>query len=260
MQIGGSTAVVTGAAKGIGAALVRALKQKGAAHVAAFDLSGAVHDVGADSSYICDVTKADEMRACIQAVEAGGGPIGLFCSNAGVLGALAFDNAAGASAAEWQRAWDVNVMAHVHAANVLVPLMRARGGGHFLQTASAAGLLSQIGSAAYSTTKHAAIGFAENLAISHRDEGIGVSVLCPQGVDTDMIRGAVGHPAALDGVLSADEVAKAALEGVEAGRFLILPHPKVAGYLRAKVDDYDRWIGGMAKLQRVYRPTTPEER
>ncbi|WP_439110978.1 SDR family NAD(P)-dependent oxidoreductase [Lentibacter sp.] len=259
MQISGSIAVVTGAAKGIGAALVSALKEKGAAHVAAFDLSDAVHSVGADSSYICDVTDAAALCAAIEAVEAKAGPIGLFCSNAGLLGPLVFDNAAGATALEWQRAWDVNVMAHVHAANVLVPLMRARGGGHFLQTASAAGLLSQIGNAAYSTTKHAAIGFAENLAISHRDEGIRVSVLCPQGVDTDMIRGAEGHPAALDGVLSAQEVAEAALAGVEAERFLILPHPKVAEYLRAKVADYDRWIGGMAKLQRAYRPATPEE-
>lgn len=258
MQIGGVTAVVTGAAKGIGAALVAELKTRGAAHVAAFDISDAVHDCGADSSYTLDVSDAAEMRAAIGAVEASAGPIGLFCSNAGIIGALdlSFENAAGASVADWQRAWDVNVMAHVHAAAVLVPLMRARGGGHFLQTASAAGLLSQIGSAPYATTKHAAIGFAENLAISHRDDGIRVSVLCPQGVDTDMIRGAEDHPAAMDGVLSAEAVAKAALDGVEAERFLILPHPKVEGYLTAKVAHYERWIGGMAKLQRGYKPAS----
>lgn len=253
MKIGGKIAVVTGAAKGIGAALVSELKDRGAVHVAALDLSEAVHRAGADSSYICDVSNAAQLRARIEQIEAEAGPIDLFCSNAGILGELNFDNAAGASAEEWQRAWDVNVMAHVHAAAVLIPLMRARGGGHFLQTASAAGLLSQIGSAPYATTKHAAIGFAENLAISHRDEGIRVSVLCPQGVDTDMIKGASDHPAALDGVLSAKAVAKAGLDGVEDERFLILPHPKVEGYLRAKVEDYDRWIGGMAKLQRAYK-------
>ena len=223
--------------------------------MAALDLSEGVRSLGADSSYICDVSDREVIRDTIEQIEAHAGPIDLFCSNAGILGALNFDNAAGADALEWQRAWDVNVMAHVHAAAVLVPLMRARGGGYFLQTASAAGLLSQIGSAAYSTTKHAAIGFAENLAIAHRDDGIRVSVLCPQGVDTDMIKGAADHPAALDGVLSAEAVAKAALDGVEAERFLILPHPKVDDYLRAKVMDYDRWIGGMAKLQRGYQST-----
>ena len=259
MRIEGKIAVVTGAAKGIGAALVSALKDRGAVHVAALDLSDAVRSVGADSSYICDVSDAAALRGAIEQIEATAGPIDLFCSNAGVLGALTFDNAADAAAQEWQRAWDVNVMAHIHAAAVLIPLMRARGGGYFLQTASAAGLLSQIGSASYSTTKHAAIGFAENLAISHRDEGIRVSVLCPQGVDTDMIRGAQDHPAALDGVLSAEAVARAALDGVEAERFLILPHPKVAGYLRAKVDDYDRWIGGMAKLQRSFTGARSEQ-
>ena len=255
MLIAGKIAVVTGAAKGIGAALVRELKDRGAVHVAALDLSEWVRSLGADSSYICDVSDREVIRDTIEQIEAHAGPIDLFCSNAGILGALNFDNAAGADALEWQRAWDVNVMAHVHAAAVLVPLMRARGGGYFLQTASAAGLLSQIGSAAYSTTKHAAIGFAENLAIAHRDDGIRVSVLCPQGVDTDMIKGAADHPAALDGVLSAEAVAKAALDGVEAERFLILPHPKVDDYLRAKVMDYDRWIGGMAKLQRGYQST-----
>ncbi len=252
---------MTGAARGIGAALVRELKDRGAVHVAALDLSEAVQSVaGADSGYICDVADPVALRSRIEEIEATAGPIDLFCSNAGLLGALGFDNAAGARPEDWQRAWDVNVMAHIHAAAVLVPRMRARGGGYFLQTASAAGLLSQIGSAPYATTKHAAIGFAENLAISHRDDGIKVSVLCPQGVDTDMIRGAENHPATLDGVLSAEAVATAALDGVEAERFLILPHPEVAAYLQAKVADYDRWIGGMAKLQRRFTGARPERR
>ncbi|RFP90906.1 SDR family oxidoreductase [Rhodobacteraceae bacterium 63075] len=255
MELRGITAVVTGAARGIGAALVRELKARGAAHVAASDISEDVQQMGADSSHICDVSDAGAMREMIEQIEAEHGPITLFCSNAGILNGYddSFENAAGASAADWQRAWDVNVMAHVHAARVLLPKMKARGGGHFLQTASAAGLLNQIGSATYATTKHAAIGFAENLAITHRDDGIRVSVLCPQGVDTDMIRGEEDHPAALDGILSAEAVAGAAMDGVEAERFLILPHETVAGYMQMKLDDYDRWIGGMAKLQRRYR-------
>lgn len=255
MELRGITAVVTGAARGIGAALVRELKARGAAHVGASDICESVHQTCADSSHICDVSDAGAMRGMIERIEADHGPIALFCSNAGILNGYddSFENAAGATTADWQRAWEVNVMAHVHAANVLVPKMTARGGGHFLQTASAAGLLNQIGSAPYATTKHAAIGFAENLAITHRDDGIRVSVLCPQGVDTDMIRGEEDHPAALDGILSAEDVAAAAMDGVEAERFLILPHETVAGYMQMKLDDYDRWIGGMAKLQRRYR-------
>ncbi len=255
MELRGITAVVTGAARGIGAALVRELKARGAAHVAASDISEDVRQVGADSSHICDVSDAGAMREMIEQIEAEHGPITLFCSNAGILNGYddSFANAAGASAEDWQRAWDVNVMAHVHAAHVLLPKMKARGGGYFLQTASAAGLLNQIGSASYATTKHAAIGFAENLAITHRDDGIRVSVLCPQGVDTDMIRGEEDHPAALDGILSAEAVAGAAMDGVEAERFLILPHETVVSYMQMKLDDYDRWIGGMAKLQRRFR-------
>lgn len=254
MNLQGITAVVTGAARGIGAALVAELKARGAGHVAASDIAGDMSVLGADSTHICDVSDAEQMRAMIEKIEDAHGPIDLFCSNAGILNGTegSFENAAGAPEEDWQRAWGVNVMAHVHAAKVLIPTMKARGGGYFLQTASAAGLLSQIGSAAYATTKHAAVGFAEALALTHKDDGIRVSVLCPQGVMTDMIRGEEHHPAAMDGILSAEDVAKAGLDGVEEERFLILPHENVATYMRHKLEDHDRWIGGMAKLQRHY--------
>ena len=257
MDIAGKTVLVTGGAQGIGLALAQAFKQAGAGRVVIADLRlPAEMPDGVDEALSCDVADQAQITAMIDHVEAAHGHIDIMCSNAGIATGMdiTFDNIAFADPTVWDRAWAVNVMAHVHAARVLIPRMKARGGGYFLHTISAAGLLSQGGSAVYSTTKHAAVGFAESLAIGHRDDGIRVSMLCPQGVATPMLEGIPEGPQLGDGVLSAETVAEAAIEGIRAERFVILPHPAVADYMRAKVENYDRWIGGMAKLQRAMKP------
>lgn len=257
MDVQGKIAVVTGAASGIGRALAERLVRDGARHVVVTDLDGAGAErvaagLGATAS-ARGLNVADEaaVAAAFAEIAARTGPIDLVCSNAGVL-PIDPDpaNAASAPNAAWDLAWRVNVMAHVYAARAVLPSMIARKSGYFLHTVSAAGLLSQIGSAAYSTTKHAAIGFAESLAITHRDHGIRVSVLCPQAVDTAMIHGKQLNGADIDGVITAEEVASAAIDGIARETFLILPHPSVATYVANKTAGYDRWIGGMAKLRR----------
>ena len=151
--------------------------------------------------------------------------------------------------------WNVNVMAHVHAARAALPAMLERGEGYFLNTVSAAGVLSHPNSAPYATTKHAAIGFAESLAIAHGDQGIGVSVICPQAVRTAMLRGLDegdlldGGVQGLDGVLEPEEVAQSSIEALAEERFLVLPHPEVLKYMRRKTSDYDRWLKGMRRLR-----------
>jgi NAD(P)-dependent dehydrogenase (short-subunit alcohol dehydrogenase family) len=254
MKLTNKVVVVTGAARGIGRALCERFHRAGARAIVAADLDveeaqNVAHAVEG-LAVACDVACERDIVRVVDDTERRFGPIDLFCSNAGIA-VLDGDpnNVANMPDDVWQRSFAVNVMAHIYAARVLLPRMIDRGGGYFLHTISAAGLLSQIGSAIYSTTKHAAVGFAENLAIMHRRDGIRVSILCPQGVDTAMLRAMPSGPQALDGVLKAEEVADCVVSGLEQEHFLILPHPQVATYWRRKVENYDRWIGGMAKLK-----------
>ncbi len=256
MDVKDKVVAVTGAANGIGYALARRFKHEGARAVALADLDGAkvsavAKDMGA-LGMACDVGRESQVQDFVHQTERAFGPIDLFCSNAGVAVADPDpNNAASASDAEFERNWRIHVMAHVYAARALLPQMASRGSGYFLNTVSAAGLLSQIGSATYSASKHAAIGFAETLAITHRDQGIKVSVLCPQAVRTAMIGDEPEkNSASVDGILSPDEVAEAVMRGLAAETFLILPHPMVGDYIKRKTADYDRWLGGMAKFRR----------
>ncbi len=253
MDIAGKRIVITGAAGGIGRALAVRFAAAGAAEIIVADIDG---DGAAETAlmvdgtaYRLDVSQEDEIAALVEAVETRHGPIDLFCSNAGI----GIPGGAEAPDAGWQRIWEINVMAHVWAARHLVPRMIARGGGYLLNTASAAGLLSQVGSAPYAVTKHAAVGLAEWLALTHGDDGIKVSVLCPQAVRTAMTAGNPEGVASIDGMMEPAELAEVVVQGLAAETFLILPHPQVLDYMRNKTADYDRWIGGMRKLNRRFR-------
>jgi len=184
----------------------------------------------------------------ISEAEAAHGPVDIFVSNAGV-GRGEPDHAASASDEIWTSNWQIHVMAHVHAARILLPSMIARGSGHLVNVASAAGLLNQIGDAAYSATKHAAVSFAESLAISHGAQGVRVSVVCPQYVATPLLGLSDADVSGRPSLLTASDVGKAIVEGVEEDRFLILPHPAVKGYAINRATDHDRWIAGMQMLR-----------
>lgn len=252
MDINDKICVVTGAASGIGKALCVAFANEGARQVVCVDMNSdgvaeTAEAVGG-AAYTVDVSDEAQIKAMIDSVERDIGPIDLYWSNAGIAvgGGMETHNS------EWQRTWDINVMAHVWAARHLVPLMAARGGGYLLNTASAAGLLNQIGSASYGVTKHAAVGLAEWIALTHGDEGIKVSVLCPQAVRTEMTRGHEDHVAAINGMMEPEPVAQICIEAIRAETFLILPHEEVREYMKNKTTDYDRWIGGMRKLNRKF--------
>ena len=243
--------VVTGGANGIGRALCRRFAAEGARAVvvADLDVEGAAtvaQEIGGLAVTTNVSNEADIVRLVAQTIETYGA-IDLFCANAGIFGV-----AGGAEVANdaWQQIWDLNVMAHIYSARAVLPGMLARGAGYLLHTASAAGLLTQVGAAPYSVTKHAAVAFAEWLSITHGDAGIKVSCLCPQGVRTQMLLGPDGDRESFlrAGALEPEDVAEAVIAGLGEERFLVLPHPVVAEYFRRKADDYERWLRGMRRL------------
>ena len=252
MRIADKVAVVTGAGSGIGRALAERFAAEKARAVIAADLQeDALDDVARSCGAVpavCDVTDEASLQAVIDKAEADHGPVDIFCSNAGIC-ELGDETV---SDDDWALNWNLHVMAHVYAARALAEKMAARGGGYLVNTASAAGLLSHIDSATYSVTKHAAIAFAEWLAIRYGDRGVRVSVLCPQAVRTPMTEGREGRVAAVDGMLEPQAVADCVVEAMAEERFLILPHPEVLDYMRRKANDCDRWIGGMRRLRERY--------
>ncbi len=249
MKIEGKHVVVTGAASGIGRALARRFKAEGASAVVAADLDAAgaeavAKEIGGIGVGL-DVSNESQLQALVADAEKANGPIDLFCSNAGI----GMEGGVEVPDEGWMQIWGVNVMSHIYAARAVLPGMIARGEGYLLNTASAAGLLTQIGSAPYAVTKHAAVALAEWLSITHGDQGIKVSVLCPQAVRTAMTAGMQGGGVAgVDGMLEPEDLADSVIEGLAEERFLILPHPVVEQYIQRKAGDYDRWLSGMRRL------------
>ena len=252
LEFQGKIIILTGAAGGIGAALAHEFAQRGA-RLALCDLNApALNDLSQELGalqMVCDVTVESNIQAVVTEVEATLGPVDIFFSNAGFSTGEP-DHAASAPDRVWQAAWDLHVMAHVYACRAVLPAMLARGQGYLVQMASAAGLLNQIGDAAYSTSKHAAVGFAEALAISHGDGGLKVSVVCPQYVATPML--GYDNPASavpLPGVLSPEVTAQRVADAMQEEHFLILPHPQVADYMAFKATEPDKWLAAMRKLR-----------
>ncbi len=267
-----TVAVVTGGGHGIGRALCRRLHRDGLTVVVADIEADAAQNVADEIGGIArtlDVTDEAAIVAMIDEIERDVGPIDLFISNAGVAfgdgesGAISREGSLVPADDRWSLSWQINVMAHVYAARELVPRMLARGGGQLINTVSAAGLLSQLGDAAYTATKAAAMAFAESLAIEYGDRGIAVSAVCPQAVATRLIGleddaesteggGFGGND--IDGIMMPEDVADIIIDGANEGRFLILTHPQVTGYVQRKAADHDRWIEGMRRFRDKVMP------
>ena len=258
MELEDTVCVVTGAGSGIGEAVAKALANEGARHVVVTDLKEAgaqrvADEIGERASAVAfDVADEDAVRRLVADTEANIGPIDVFVSNAGygLGGGLDLPND------EWTRMMDVHVWAHLYAARAVVPGMIERGGGYLLNTASAAGLLTQIDSGPYAVSKHAAVAFAEWLSVNYGDRGLRVSVHCPQAVRTNILNrpgsdvpDAGARQAGQDGVLEPEEAAAACIEAMKEERFLVLPHPEVETYFQRKANDYDRWLRGMRRFR-----------
>ena len=250
MRLSGKTVVVTGGAHGIGRALCLRFSEEGARAVVVADQDiDSARETANEAGGIAietDVSRESDVRRLVTETEKRFGPIDLFCSNAGIF----IPGGVDVPDEDWERMLSVNFRAHLYAARAVLPSMLARGGGYLLQVVSAAGLLSQPGSAPYAVTKHAALAFAEWIAITHGDDGIKVSAVCPQGVRTRMLLGEDGRQESFlrEGSVSAEDVAEAVVRGLDEERFLILPHPEVAEFMRRRGDDHERWLRGMRKL------------
>ena len=250
MELEGKVVVITGGSGGIGKAMAKAFLAEGAKAIVLADLSAeavkqAAAEIGCEG-VACDVTNQSEVNDLVARTTASHGQIDLFCSNAGAGGE---GQVLDAEIDTWNTQWDLHVMAHVNAAKACLPDMIKRGDGYFLNTASAAGLLAAIGSGPYTVSKAAAVKFAEYLSITHGDEGIKVSVLCPQGVNTAMAPRSLGD-GQTDGIIEASELAQSVVDTLREERFYVLPHPEVEDYVRRKGDNIDRWLKGMRRLRR----------
>ncbi len=262
MELNDTVCVVTGAGSGIGEAVAKALIAEGAAQVVVSDLNGhqaerVAAEIGPKATAVAlDVSDEDAIRRVVAETESAHGRIDVFVSNAGygLGGGLELPND------EWTKMMDVHVWAHLYAARAVVPGMVERGGGYLLNTASAAGLLTQMDSGPYAVSKHAAVAFAEWVSINYGDRGIRVSVHCPQAVRTNIMNRPGSPPAdagarqaGQDGVLEPEEAAQACIDAMRDERFLVLPHPEVETYFQRKANDYDRWLAGMRRFRRRLR-------
>ena len=251
MEITNKVIVVTGGAGGIGLAIAKEFIKEGPKIVILLDISFKNFNFKDEKILCeqCDVTNELSIQNSIDKINLDFGLIDIFCSNAGIL-SLGSEQT---SNEDWSKNWNLHVMSHVFAAKKLLPDMLRRGSGYFVNTASAAGLLSHIDSITYSTTKHAAIGLAEWLAITYGKQGIGVSILCPQAVETAMTRGREKEVSALDGMMKPEDVAIDVINAIKDEVFLISPHNEVVGYFQNKANNYSRWIGGMQKLRQTLK-------
>lgn len=251
----GQQCLVTGAARGIGLALCHELRARGAGKIIMLDENAEALHAAANELHaiacVVDLADADSLTSCLNSILTNHGAVALLFSNAGILRTDSSTDPSGAEDEHWQQCWDVNLMAHVRLLRTLLPPMLEHGGWIVL-TASAAGLLTLPDSATYSVTKHAVLGYADYLSIRYADAGIGVSVLCPQAVDTDMIKPFPdGGIAGLDGIVSAEAVASQTISEIMAGNYLILPHAQVARYVKHRAEDHSRWLNGMRKAVKL---------